>query len=142
MPKPVHIARLYQDKVEAASSLFGWNIVLPSQSSGVFGLPGNLSPAQKLMFAVFMSAVHDVQKYCGATKKWEKRLFCEAQEWFLSRDEHYVFSFVMICRVLELDPDTVCRHLFAWPGECVEKQQRKKESLARVVQRYCTKVTA
>ena len=109
MPKPVRIARLYQDKVETASSLFASNIVPPSQSSGVFGLPGNLSPAQKLMFAVFESAVHDVQKYRRATKKWEKRLFYEAQEWFLSREEGYVFSFVMICQVLELNSDAVCR---------------------------------
>lgn len=141
MPKPVRIARLYQDKVEAFSSLWEPNIVLPSQSSGVFGLPGNLSPAQTLMFAVFMSAVHDVQKYCGATKKWEKRLFCEAQEWFLSRDEHYIFSFVMICRVLELDPDTVCRHLSVWPEECEETRQQEK-STPHVVQRYHTKATA
>lgn len=115
MPESVCVAQLYQDKVEVFSSLFVSNIVLPSQSSGVFGLPGNLSPAQKLMFAVFMSAVHDVQKYRGAAKKWEKRLFCEAQEWFVSRDEHYVFSFVEICRVLELDPDTVCSQLSVWP---------------------------
>jgi hypothetical protein len=120
MPKPVGVARRYPEEVHASSSLLESNIVLPSQSSRVFGLPGNLSPAQKLMFAVFMSAVHDVQKYRGATKKWEKRLFCEGQEWFLSRDEHSVFSFVMICQVLELDSDTVCRHLSVWPEGCEE----------------------
>jgi hypothetical protein len=128
MPKPVRIARLYQDKVEASSSLFASHIVLPSQSAGVFGLPDNLSPSQNLMFAVFESAVHDLQRYCGATEKWEKRLFCEAQEWFLSRDEHYVFSFVMICHVLELDPDTVCRHLSVWPDVCEETLQQEKST--------------
>ena len=142
MSKPVRIARLYQDKVEAASALFAPNILLPSQASGVVGLPGNLFPAQKLMFAVFESAVHDVQKYRGASKKWEKRLFCEAQKWFLSRDEHYVFSFVMICRMLELDPDALCRHLSVWPEECGEKWQRKKKKLAHTVHRCRTKASA
>src|SRR6266481_9539876 len=45
------------------------------------------------MFAVLESAVEDFQKYVLARKPSRKKLFQEAEEWFLDKDSDELFSF-------------------------------------------------
>jgi hypothetical protein len=52
------------------------------------------------MFAVLESAVEDFRKYVLARKPSGKKLFQEAEEWFLDKDSDELFSFENICETL------------------------------------------
>jgi len=69
---------------------------------------------ERLMLAVLESAVEDFQKYVLARKPRGKKLFQEAEEWFLERDNDELFSFKNICDTLQLHPDYVRKGLLRW----------------------------
>jgi hypothetical protein len=62
---------------------------------------------ERLMLAVLESAVEDFQEYVLARKPRGKRLFQEAEEWFLEKDSDELFSFRNICERLRLHPDYI-----------------------------------
>ena len=78
--------------------------ILPSQYFDVIRGCRPLTSTEKLMLAVLESAVHDFQRYRWATQRREKRLFREAHEWLTSREETELFSCVVICHVVGIDP--------------------------------------
>ena len=55
---------------------------------------------ERLMLAVLESAVEDFQNYVLARKPRGKKLFQEAEEWFLERNSDELFSFENICDTL------------------------------------------
>jgi len=69
---------------------------------------------ERLMLAVLESAVEDFQKYVLARKPRGKKLFQEAEEWFLERDSDELFSFENICDTLQLHPDYIWKGLLRW----------------------------
>src|SRR6266566_130357 len=69
---------------------------------------------ERLMLAVLESAVEDFQKYVLARKPRGKKLFQEAEEWFLERDSDELFSFENICDTLQLHPDYIRQGLLRW----------------------------
>jgi hypothetical protein len=69
---------------------------------------------EKLMLAVLESAVEDFQKYVLARKPSGKKLFQQAEEWFLEKDSDELFSFENICETLGLHPDHVRKGLLFW----------------------------
>jgi hypothetical protein len=79
---------------------------------------------ERLMLAVLESAVEDFQKYVLARSACGKRLFREAEEWFLEKDSDEPFSFGSICEVLGLHPDHIRKGLLVW------KQAKLKTSSA------------
>jgi hypothetical protein len=119
MPKDIAVALKYRDE-KGTSSKFSEppGIILPSQYFGVIRGCRHLTPEQKLMLAVLESAVHDFQRYRLATGRRGKRIFREAYEWLTSREETGIFSFVVICHALDIDPDYISKGLSAWlPGK-------------------------
>ena len=69
---------------------------------------------EKLALAVLESAIEDFQKYVFSKDQRGQKLFQEAEEWFLEKDNDQLFSFEYICATLQLDPDYIRRGLFAW----------------------------
>jgi hypothetical protein len=69
---------------------------------------------ERLMLAVLESAVEDFQKYVLARKPRGKKLFQEAEEWFLERNSDELFSFENICDTLQLHPDYMRQGLMVW----------------------------
>jgi hypothetical protein len=69
---------------------------------------------EKLMFAVLADAIEDFQKYVFSKDQRGQKLFQEAEEWFLERDDDQLFSFEYICATLQLHPDYIRRGLLAW----------------------------
>jgi hypothetical protein len=70
---------------------------------------------ERLMLAVLESAVEDFQKYVLARRPSGKKLFQEAEEWFLEKDSGGVlFSFESICETLRLHPDYIRQGLLLW----------------------------
>ena len=69
---------------------------------------------ERLMLAVLESAVEDFQKYVLARNPRGKKLFQEAEEWFLEKDSDELFSFENICETLQLQPDYIRQGLMVW----------------------------
>ena len=84
------------------------DIVLPSQH---FGARRKQAPEQRLMIAVLHDALDCVEKYRFATGTHGRRLFREAQRWFLSDEPDWPYSFECICGVLDLDSNAVRQRL-------------------------------
>jgi len=102
------------------------DIMVPTQYFYVMERRNSVSPESKLLWAVLASAIHDFQEHRRATRASEKRLFQEAQTWFMSREVFNAFSFVAVCQALDLDPDAVCQRLGVWSSEGERETQRRE----------------
>jgi hypothetical protein len=69
---------------------------------------------ERLMLAVLESAVEDFQKYVLARNPSGKKLFQQAEAWFLEKDSDELFSFENICETLQLHPDYIRQGLMVW----------------------------
>src|SRR5262249_9728619 len=69
---------------------------------------------EKLMLAVLADAIDDFKKHVFSKDQRGQKLFQEAEEWFLEKDDDQLFSFEYICATLQLHPDYVRRGLLAW----------------------------
>ncbi|MGB7948375.1 MAG: hypothetical protein WCH75_11895 [Candidatus Binatia bacterium] len=69
---------------------------------------------ERLMLAVLEEAIQCFQQYILGTRPREKRLFQEAEDWILEKDNDYIFSFEYICETLKLHPDHIRQGLMTW----------------------------
>jgi hypothetical protein len=69
---------------------------------------------KRLMLAVLESAVEDFQKYVLARHAGGKKLFQQAEEWFLEKNSDALLSFGSVCETLGLHPDHVRKGLMVW----------------------------
>ena len=67
-----------------------------------------------LMLAILENAVEYFQKYLIAQNDIGRKLFQEAEEWFLEKNADLFFSFESICETLELHPDYIREGLMSW----------------------------
>lgn len=72
-----------------------------------FGARRKQAPEQRLMMAVLRDAFDCVEKYRFAANDHGRRLFREAERWFLAKETHWPYSFESICSVLDLDANAV-----------------------------------
>ena len=80
---------------------------------------------EKLALAVLESAIEDFQRYVFSKDQRGQKLFQEAEEWFLEKDDDQLFSFEYICATLQLHPDYIRRGLLSW------KQSKLKTPVER-----------
>jgi hypothetical protein len=69
---------------------------------------------EKLLFAVLTNAIEDFQKYVDAKDETGRKLFQEAEEWFLDQNSDSICSFSSICETLGLHPDYMRRGSISW----------------------------
>lgn len=91
---------------------------------------------ERLMLAVLESAVEDFQKYVFARRLSEKKLFQQAEEWFLEKDSDELFSFESICETLQLHPEYIRQGLLLWKeaklkASSADDQRTARPKLAR-----------
>ena len=91
---------------------------------------------EKLMLAVLADAIEDFKKYAFSKDQRGQRLFQEAEEWFLEKDDDQLFSFEYICATLKLHPDYIRRGLLSWKQSklktySVERPRQGHTKLAR-----------
>jgi hypothetical protein len=65
---------------------------------------------------VLESAVEYFQKYVLSRNLSDKKLFQEAEDWFLEKDNRALFSFESICQTLELHPEPIWKGAAAVEG--------------------------
>jgi hypothetical protein len=69
---------------------------------------------EKLMLAVLADAIEHFQRYALSKDQKGRKLFQEAEEWFLAKDSDALFSFEYICEILQLRPNCIHKGLLAW----------------------------
>src|SRR5215510_5841579 len=76
---------------------------------------------EKLMLAVLADAIDDFKKHLFSKDQRGQKLFQEAEEWFLEKDDDQLFSFEYICATLQLHPDYIRRGLLFWKKSKLKK---------------------
>jgi hypothetical protein len=87
-----------------------------AQAEYVEGLKrsGPMEPEKLLVLAVLQDAIETFQKYLPSTGDKERRLYAEAQAWIFDDDREWIFSFVNVCDLLDLNPTYVRKGLSQW----------------------------
>ncbi len=80
----------------------------------------------RLMLAVLEDAINCYQDNFFAINKKRIQLFKEAEEWFTNDDASWIFSFVSICSILNLEPDYFRSGVKRWGAK--QKAARKNFS--------------
>ena len=89
-------------------------VILPSQW---FARPDIVMPERGLMMAVLADAVRCILKYRSLAEPRAEQDFVEAQDWLLSDDQSWPYSFEHICEVLTLDAAAVRERLGVAPSQ-------------------------
>ena len=97
---------------ERYPGLFQPDTLLPSQYFDRFRRRNQLDGERRLMLAVLEDAVDMYRKHCGAHGR-NRQLFLDAEDWIDDNDRTWVFSFLNLCDVLDLDGDYLRRGLHA-----------------------------
>lgn len=113
---------------ERAFSLFQPDILLPSQYLATTRRTFHLEPEQNLMLAVLEDAIICFQRNVAATHPKGRELFKEAEEWLLSTDSSWLYSFENICDALSFDPAYLREGLVRW-----KQQERSSRAGVKVV---------
>jgi hypothetical protein len=98
--------------------------VLPEQFYGPLRGASRAQSEVALMRAVLDDAINCYQKQFVASARREQRLAREAEAWFFDNDERWPFSFVNVCRALDLEPEYLRRGLKRWYQRPPAKPQR------------------
>jgi hypothetical protein len=98
---------------ETRIALFEADILAPEEYGWVYR-KRLLSPEHELVQAVLEAAVVDFQRYISARDTKGKKRFADAEEWILSDDFSWTFSFVNVCEVLSIAPDYLRQGLLGW----------------------------
>ena len=103
--------------------------ILPSQFASNGTIDASLQAEKRLMLAVLEEAVGTYQKYVGSHDRNGGKLFEEAEDWFLSDEVDWPFSFVNICHTLGLEVDYFRSGLDKWRS----KQEATVRAGGRVI---------
>ena len=118
---------------EQALVAHGWVALDPADTGVIEKLfkKGIREGEEKLMLAVLESAVESFQKYVLARNPSGKKLFQEAEEWFLEKDSDGLFSFEYICETLQLHPDYIRQGLLRWKKAKLNSRDVKPHPASR-----------
>jgi len=116
--------------LNTAVSLFEPDALLPTQYLDTVRRIVPIEPERRLMWAVLEDAIDSYQSYFTSRKPKPPDAVNEAEEWILTRDERWFFSFDNICDMLGFDAEYLRAGLLVWK----EKQLRSSEPPVRTKQ--------
>ncbi len=64
--------------------------------------------------ALLREAIREVQKFAGYKSRRGAKLFREVDQWFSADDCESCFSFINVCRILDLEPTYIRTGLKMW----------------------------
>ena len=88
--------------------------ILPSQYFGALRGRTEMSGERRLMVAILEDALRCFQKHVGDQDAKGRQLFLDAEEWIMTDNPTWFFSFPNVCSTLDLDPDYVRQGLAKW----------------------------
>lgn len=108
------------------------------------------TPETRLLIAILEEAINCFQRYYFAEHDSGQRLFREADEWLMSNQRDWAFSFESICDAIGLDPSYVRYGLRQWqarqlrsggrhssvPGECPALSRSASEPLLEMASKF------
>jgi hypothetical protein len=124
--------RRYGADGEAIESLFQPDILAPAQYFDGLMKEQARAPERDLALAMLEDAVMCFQKYLKSTCEKERHIFTETEEWFLSDDQDWVFSFLNLCDFLGLDLEFLRKGLFRWKDAALSGQDVENSKLSKV----------
>ena len=111
---------------DRALAIFQVDTLLRDQYLATFKRKILLSPEKTLMLAILQDAVVCFQDYAGAQEKRKRQLFRETEEWLLSEDGYYLFSFENVCASLGFDAGYLRRGLMSWKNKTLGLDDKGK----------------
>jgi hypothetical protein len=83
---------------------------------------GSLNPLRRqeiigeygLTDALLREAIREFQKFAGYKSRRGAKLFREVDQWFSADDHESCFSFINVCRILDLEPTYIRTGLKMW----------------------------
>jgi hypothetical protein len=99
---------------EKIASLFQPDTLLSDQYFENLRRKTFFDPEKRLMLAVLEDAIRYYQDNWFSRNSKRKRIFDETEEWILTPDSDWVFSFDHVCETLGLSPAYLRRGLLRW----------------------------
>lgn len=99
---------------EKIASLFQPDTLLSDQYFENLRRKTFFEPEKRLMLAVLEDAIRYYQDNWFSRNSKRKRIFDETEEWIVTPDSDWVFSFVHVCETLGLSPAYLRRGLLRW----------------------------
>ena len=108
--------------------------VAPAQSPGP-------TPEKDLALGVLKQAARDLRRFHSATNGVKQDLYLDAYSWVTANDFSWPYSFVNVCKLLNVCPEVVRAEIFAdasltwlnyWTKRVGNVSQRVRASIARV----------
>jgi len=112
---------------ERVSSLFQVDTLAAQQYHDTYRRKIPQQAEKRLMLAVLEDAINCYQDNIFAVHKKRVQLFKEAEEWFMSNDASWIFSFVSVCSILNLEPDYFRTGIKRWTAQ----QRAARKNLTR-----------
>jgi hypothetical protein len=113
---------------ETVATLFGPEVILPSQFGEQVSLKQTDRGEKRLMLAVLEEAVATFQRNVDAKSRHGQRVFREAEEWIWSNESNWPFAFENVCHALDIEPAFLRLGLERWK----ETQLKAPSGCARV----------
>jgi hypothetical protein len=108
---------------ERYPGLFQPDTLLPSQYFDRFRRRSQLDGERRLMLAVLEDAVDMYRKHVAAPEGRNRELFLDAEAWIDDDDRTWVFAFLNLCDVLDLDGEYLRRGLHALKARAREPER-------------------
>ena len=111
---------------ERVNSLFQIDTLAAQQFNDTYRRKIPHQSEVRLMLAILEDAINCYQDNVFALNKKRIQLFKEAEEWFMNDDASWIFSFVSICSILNLEPDYFRQGLRRWTA--AQRASRRSKS--------------
>jgi hypothetical protein len=94
-----------------------------------------------LAAGVLKQAAQDLRRFYGATSAIERELYLDAYSWLTSDDSSWPFSFLNVCRLLNLEPEALREELLGdlslgvfsyWTRRCGRAARKFQISLSHI----------
>ncbi|MGH7938812.1 MAG: hypothetical protein ACRD5Z_05510 [Bryobacteraceae bacterium] len=107
----------------------------------------NESPEEALAIGVLSQAAHDLRRYHRAVRGMEREVYLDARSWVIIDDFEWPYSFVNICQILRVSPESMRAELLAeaslgWLGHWVRLSGHLSHLLRDSIARLFTKARA
>ena len=75
--------------------------------------PPAATPEKGLAAGVLKQTAHDLRRFQAATKGVKRELYLDAYSWITDNDFSWPYSFVNVCKLLDVNPEFVRTEIFA-----------------------------
>lgn len=103
--------------------------------------PRAATPEKGLALGVLKQAAHDLRRFRSASRGVRRELYVDAYDWVTANDFSWPYSFVNVCKTLNVCPEVVRTELFAdaslswfdyWAKRAGQVSQKLQSSFVRI----------